>query len=1108
MAKRIVHALRERSNDRPRRAAIAAKFLLLVRTHSGTRPAAIAVTKMKSSILFPVPPGSPPRGARRFRLYLLAGMVLLSVGVNRLSAAAFVVTKTADTNGSCNSGVNCSLREAINASNAISGSNTITFGVGVTGTIGLTSALPNINRDLTIQGPGANLLEITRSSGVFTIFEIATFNVSISGIAITNGHAANEHNPDVTHSGGGVDILLSSTVHLTNCILSGNTGDGGGGAIYNNIGTLVVVNCLISNNSSGAAGGGIENVNGTVTVTNSTFSGNTAATDGGGIINGNPSFNSAFGGTLAVNGSTFDSNNAARGAGIFNFANTLNIQNSTVVSNTASNSGGGIENLSNANNHQALATFSSCSISGNSASAGGGIYNDSSNTGFAVSTLQNTILESTFSQPGANLVNVNGPATRIVSNGYNLCSDNGGGFLVSTGDQINTDPLLGALQNNGGPTQTMLLQSNSPARDKGKSFGLTTDQRGSQRPIDDPNISPAPGGDNSDIGAVEMDSSQSAFTLTVTTTDDHNDGTCSIADCTLREAINAANSISGLNIIVFANGLSGTISLQAGLGTLVVTDTVQILGPGARVLAVSGQENIRVLNINSGVTVIQGLTIRDGWLAGFSGDGVSRQAGGIYNQATLSLSNCAFDNNFVEGANNLSNGGNGGAGQGGAIYNNGSLTLTGCTFSASGPSANPNTVGGGGGASNSGSVTHGGNGGVGQGGAIFNNTSANLSMVNCTFANNGAVGGGGGQDLSFAGGNGADGAGGAICNLGTLNILSCTFSANVGVGGTGGQGNAPVNNGSPGLGTGGIANVSGTTTIDDTICAANTGNHGGGIDVFGAFSSGGHNLIGSADHSTGFNGTDQVGTDASPKNPLLQALGNYGGDTNTFALSSTSTAINAGDGSAPSRDQRGYSRAGASDIGAFEFNGALTPSRVFSRKNHAGTDFDLDFPLTGPTVGVECRRNTGADTSGGNVGHDHQVLVVFPFAVGVTSATADHSVTVDALPTGFNQTYTLNLHNVPNAVLVTLTLNNVHDNTNGFTDTIPMGVLLADVDASHRVDSGDVFQIRTVTFQTLINSNFQNDVDLSGRIDSGDVFISRQQTLTGFQPSFSPAKGR
>jgi len=55
----------------------------------------------------------------------------------------------------------------------------------------------------------------------------------------------------------------------------------------------------------------------------------------------------------------------------------------------------------------------------------------------------------------------------VTSNGYNLSSDNGGGYLNGPGDQINTDPLLGPLQDNGGPTLTYALLPGSPAIDAG-----------------------------------------------------------------------------------------------------------------------------------------------------------------------------------------------------------------------------------------------------------------------------------------------------------------------------------------------------------------------------------------------------------------------------------------------------------------------------------------------------------------------------------------------------------------------------------------------------------------------------------------------------------------
>ena len=102
---------------------------------------------------------------------------------------------------------------------------------------------------------------------------------------------------------------------------------------------------------------------------------------------------------------------------------------------------------------------------------------------------------------GANIVA--GPGT-VLSDGYNLSSDAGGGFLTAPGDQINTDPMIGPLQNNGGPTFTHAISFGSPALDKGKSFGLTTDQRGAPRPIKFTSTTIAPGGDGSDIGAFEL----------------------------------------------------------------------------------------------------------------------------------------------------------------------------------------------------------------------------------------------------------------------------------------------------------------------------------------------------------------------------------------------------------------------------------------------------------------------------------------------------------------------------------------------------------------------------------------------------------------------------
>jgi len=95
-------------------------------------------------------------------------------------------------------------------------------------------------------------------------------------------------------------------------------------------------------------------------------------------------------------------------------------------------------------------------MSNNSAFSGGGILN--------LGTLEigNTILKTGAS--GGNILNQSGTVTSL---GYNVSNDDGGGFLTGPGDQINTDPLLGPLQDNGGSTFTHELLSGSPAIDAG-----------------------------------------------------------------------------------------------------------------------------------------------------------------------------------------------------------------------------------------------------------------------------------------------------------------------------------------------------------------------------------------------------------------------------------------------------------------------------------------------------------------------------------------------------------------------------------------------------------------------------------------------------------------
>jgi hypothetical protein len=295
-----------------------------------------------------------------------------------------------------------------------------TIDFGVTGTITLSTGELLVDKSITISGPGSD-------------------NLTVDG----------NHASHVFHVSGGVTATVAG-LSITN----GGESPGAGGGIYNDHSTLAIDHCTVSDNL-GSVGGGVYNDGysgiATLTVTNSTFSGNSVGApymvgSGGGIYN-NGSYGSA---TLTIANSTFSGNSAGVadygwGGAIYNDgytgSATLMVNNST--------------------------------FSGNSAGYhGGGIYN-----GSGMVTIRHTILNA--GAWGENLSNAYGSMSSL---GYNLSSDNGGGSLTATGDQINTDPMLGPLQDNGGSTFTHELLSGSPAINAGDpSFTPPPDydQRGS-----------------------------------------------------------------------------------------------------------------------------------------------------------------------------------------------------------------------------------------------------------------------------------------------------------------------------------------------------------------------------------------------------------------------------------------------------------------------------------------------------------------------------------------------------------------------------------------------------------------------------------------------------
>ena len=295
--------------------------------------------------------------------------------------------------------------------------------------------------------------------------------------------------------GGGI-YNDGSSPKLSNVTFSGNTAVNGAGMYNNNTNNSSpsLSNVRFVENPAASTGGGMYNSNSDPTLTDVIFAGNSAR-DGGGMYNYNsnpPLSNVTFSGNVA----------RGHGGGMYNDHSNPILTNVTLSENSAyiyvgapageTGWGGGMLN------YMSSPTLTNVTFFGNSAEVfGGGMYN----WVFASKPIvTNTIIWG--NSPALQIYNDDG--TPIIT--YSDIQ----GVVVHPGiGNINTDPLLVPLANNGGFTQTHALPLGSPAIDKGDPANCpTTDQRGYPRPIDG-------NGDGSaicDMGAYEYES----FTLTVT----------------------------------------------------------------------------------------------------------------------------------------------------------------------------------------------------------------------------------------------------------------------------------------------------------------------------------------------------------------------------------------------------------------------------------------------------------------------------------------------------------------------------------------------------------------------------------------------------------------
>ncbi|HET6249331.1 MAG TPA: choice-of-anchor Q domain-containing protein [Tepidisphaeraceae bacterium] len=395
--------------------------------------------------------------------------------------SAFVVTSISDA-----AGVTGTLRAEIALANTSTTPSTITFSPTVFATAktiklsGTGLVLTNIKEPITITGPKAALtISGNAASRVFYVNPKVT--ASISTMTLTDGFS--------TGNGGAVGD--AGTLTLTHITISNSKANGNGAGLAA-AGKLTMTNCTVSGNSSASADGGVDiQPTATATITNTTISLNVAHSSAGGIENY---------GTLVmlddtVSGNHQSANFGLDGGGVLTYSGHTTLTNCTIANNKAVGSGGGIcnENLGTTNIYNC--TICDNYSAENAGGVGGGVANLSgvvniANTIIAANTVAGTSSPDAFghfTSKGHNLVRIVGSA----SSGW-IATDKTG----TISKPLNA--VLGVLQNNGGPTLTVLPASTSPAINGGSVVlipsGITTDQRGHARIING----------KVDIGAVEV----------------------------------------------------------------------------------------------------------------------------------------------------------------------------------------------------------------------------------------------------------------------------------------------------------------------------------------------------------------------------------------------------------------------------------------------------------------------------------------------------------------------------------------------------------------------------------------------------------------------------
>jgi Domain of unknown function DUF11 len=437
-------------------------------------------------------------------------LALLLAGPAR-GAATIVVTSTADSGAG-------TLRDALAAAGPGD-----TISIPGTGDYQVSSAELAVTKNVSIVGSGPDVRLV--ADGNNRVFNVTAANVTISGLTVTGGGSAG-----VETAGGGVAngtgaLTLQNVTITGNSVTSPSGGIPHGGGVSNDSGTLQIVDSTITSNSASTAagggvpqGGGVANGSGTVTITRTTLSDDTSKGAAGAVPQGGAVY--SRGGQVDIVDSSLNGNQALagqvpEGGAIFTRDTALTITGTTLARNSssASNGGsfgeGGAVEVGDGSLAVVNSTITNNSTSGAAGSSGGGILLSGSTFEATDATIASNSAAGpgslggnlSFSSNGANTFKPRntivadgtaestancavGAGTTIESQGHNLESLNECNFTAA-GDLVNTDPKLGDLDDNGGPTETRSIPLDSPALNGGANASCpATDQRGVARPQD------------------------------------------------------------------------------------------------------------------------------------------------------------------------------------------------------------------------------------------------------------------------------------------------------------------------------------------------------------------------------------------------------------------------------------------------------------------------------------------------------------------------------------------------------------------------------------------------------------------------------------------------